>query len=120
MSNYLNAEPLSYAERCRRASTNQGLDPVVERLHLETIHYEVEQTGGFTMVVVVPTPGGVYGITADTLDPKYLLCWYENDDWQEGRGESAVWEEQTLDQLVAHITSETVTIPPHPEENHHA
>jgi hypothetical protein len=96
-----------YAAACTAAVTQQGLDPVIERLYLETIHYEVEQTGGFCMVVIVPTPDGVYGITADTLDPKYLLCWYENDDWQEGRGEAAFWEEQTLDQVVEHLRSGT-------------
>ena len=101
-----------YAAACIAAATQQGLDPVTERLHLETIHYEVEQTGGFCMVVVVPDRGdevGVWGITEDEPGT-YLLCYYPENTWNEGGEAVAVYEGQTLDQVVAHLTSETVRV----------
>ena len=90
---------LPYADACVAAATAQGLDPVTERLHTETVHYEVEQTGGFTMVVVVPREDGVYGITADGEDT-WLVCWYRGNTWAESGEQQAYWTDQTLDQVI--------------------
>lgn len=45
-----------YAAACKRATTDQGLDPIVERLTAEGFGPDVDQTGGFTMCVRVDRP----------------------------------------------------------------
>lgn len=54
-----------YAEACRRAATDQGLDPITARLDAEGIAYDVDQTGGFTMCVRVDGPDGWYAYVTD-------------------------------------------------------
>ena len=68
------------------AATKQGLDPVVAALSEAGIDFEVEQTGGFTMVATVTRPGGVAAITTEG-DDEYLVGQYRGDAWVEGEEE---------------------------------
>lgn len=43
-----------YFERCVTATEQQNLVPVMCRLAMNDIPFRLEQTGGFTMVIVVP------------------------------------------------------------------
>lgn len=79
------ARPGSYDEACAAAATNQGLDPITEALTAAGITHEVEQTGGFTMVVTVNVPTGVVALTHDGEgDADYLLGYYPGTMWQDG------------------------------------
>jgi len=82
-----------YAEACRRAATAQGLDPICQALSKAGIGHGVEQTGGFCMMVRVPTPHGYhFGITAaeqpDTdSSGHWLVARYSDDEDQYDGGE---------------------------------
>lgn len=92
---------LSYSERCKLATTAQGLDPVVDALTAAGLPVEVEQTGGFNMVATVRAPGVVVGIIDDATG--YLACVYWGDAWDEGGEAEAQSENLTLDQLVEYV-----------------
>lgn len=99
----------TYDERCAYATTQQGLDPVVEAL--AGFGVEVEQTGGFTMVAVVTTGDDVVCVTDDTpawttvrdldggvrqvplMDPprEYSVGVYTREAWHE-TGDEATYE----------------------------
>lgn len=71
-----------YEAACKRATTDQGLDPVLAVLAEAGITAQSEQTGGFTMVVMVHAPDGAYlGITASESSPgRYTVCLYQTDN----------------------------------------
>jgi hypothetical protein len=98
---------MTYEDRCKWAATNQGLDPIVERLTAEGIDHEVEQTGGFTMVVTVAVPSGTVAVTADTEG--YAMGFYPGRTWHDGPTEDSDDPtdafDQTLDQVVAAVRS---------------
>ena len=82
-----------YDGACERATTDQGLDPVVARMKADHMPIAVDQTGGFTMVARVQVHEGRgapwIGITeedsGDGIDaPRYLVCMYANEDDYEG------------------------------------
>jgi hypothetical protein len=78
-----------YDKACADAATAQGLRPIIDALAAAGIDHEVEQTGGWVMVVTVPTPdGSTYAIThgsTTTGADGYLVCRYT--DWQGGEDE---------------------------------
>ncbi|GAA2019105.1 hypothetical protein GCM10009839_14340 [Catenulispora yoronensis] len=82
--------PITYSEACRRAATAQGLDPICEALREAGIGFGVDQTGGFCMLVNVPTGHDYYfGITATEdpdLDPAahWLVVRYSSVEYDEG------------------------------------
>lgn len=79
-----------YDDRCREATTEQGLDEVVTYLlDDKAIDVRVEQTGGFVMVAFVfahpdaATWEGRFpalGITASETGDGYLVCSYGTGD----------------------------------------
>jgi ribosomal protein L21E len=68
-----------YEAACKRATTNQGLDPVVAVLKGDGIKVVVDQTGGFTMVASVYHGKTWFGITQGD-DDGYLVCFYEDEE----------------------------------------
>jgi hypothetical protein len=85
---------MSYDRACRRAATNQGLDPLTVaataregELTSAGISYVVEQTGGFTMVacfrhadeVVTITNEGAWMVIAQSWD-NWINCGEEYED----------------------------------------
>jgi hypothetical protein len=90
-----------YNAACREATTAQGLDPVVEALEDEGIDYRVDQTGGWTMVVVVPLADGAWlGINEDGVPGDgWFVCHYMGEEDAEG-------EEVTRDGGVEHVQAE--------------
>jgi hypothetical protein len=46
---------MDYAQACAAHATAQGLDPITAELRAAGIHHYLWQSGGFCMVVVVPT-----------------------------------------------------------------
>lgn len=92
-----------YAARCAEAATRQGLDPVVGALSAVGIECDVEQTGGFTMVVTVRHPGGVVAVIDDG---GYLVGAYPGTAWDDGDSDLASHTfGLTLDQMVATVGS---------------
>jgi hypothetical protein len=95
---------MDYEERCRAATTDQGLDPVVAALTAAGIPHTVEQTGGMTMVLTVPTgPTSFLGVTLSESDhddgyPSYFVCEYPTLDWEDGE---TLNDNATLAELVA-------------------
>lgn len=98
-----------YDKSCAVAVLRQGLAPAVEALKSARITYEVEQTGGFTMVVTVKAPTGIYAITASDDAPgeseaRYLLGFYPGTTWEDGEHEDAFSRDGLpVDQAVAII-----------------
>lgn len=93
-------EDRSYEARCAYATTNQGLDPVVERLTAEGFPVEVEQTGGFCMVAVVTMGERVYCVTQD--GGTYHLGVYTREGWHDTGDEALTMTEHAdLDGIVA-------------------
>lgn len=78
----------TYEAACRRATTDQGLDPVVAYLTEQGIQHTVDQTGGFTMVVFCRRPGTErsVGITSSDEDRGYLVGGYVGENWEEEGG----------------------------------
>ena len=74
-----------YELACRVAARNQGLNPIQAALKKEKINFELEQTGGFTMVVTVTLNDDLYAITRDAGE--YIFCRYAAKDWNEGSAE---------------------------------
>jgi hypothetical protein len=82
---------LTYDEKCAMATADQGLDPVIATLNSAGIDHELQQTGGFCMVVTASVPDGMLGITqSDDSSVMYMVCFYPGDTWEEGSEESAV------------------------------
>jgi hypothetical protein len=83
-----------YDEACREATTRQGLDPVIAALAAARIPHAVEQTGGFTMVVTIPSrqPSnpGTWAIICDVV---YLLGFYAGTTWEDGEGDEAIYSQ---------------------------
>jgi hypothetical protein len=102
-----------YDAACERAATNQGLDPVMEALRAADIKYNLEQTGGFCMVVTVDVWDTVWraegervGTIAITADGGYLIGYYPGNMWREGPHEDAELTTVPTPQAVAqHIIS---------------
>lgn len=101
---------MNYEEACRWAITEQGLDPIIDRLTTERIYHYVEQTGGFCMVATVPLgDGSQLGITASEResekrsDPRYLLVYYPTDDAtpDPGLSQKMDGDDLTTDETVA-------------------
>jgi hypothetical protein len=66
-----------YLAACRAAARQQGLGPF---LHREG--WEVEQTGGFTMVAARYVGDHVWTVTED--GGGYLACYQTAEGWREG------------------------------------
>lgn len=76
---------LSYAEAVAQATTDQGLDPIIEALKAEFPNVTADQTGGFVMVVrVSAADGGWVGIVsaedATGSDGFYLVGYLNAED----------------------------------------
>jgi hypothetical protein len=94
---------VSYEDAVRKATTDQGLDPVIAALTAADIDHAVEQTGGFTMVVTVKAPDGTFAITNDG---GYLLGYYPGDLWEhsyEGRDGATYSYNIQLEEIVERI-----------------
>lgn len=69
---------------CDIAAGHQGLFPMTAALTAAGIPHRVEQTGGLTMVVVVPCNRGNYVISGPDEGEGYLNGLYFGDDWENG------------------------------------
>lgn len=95
MSNYENA--------VKAATTQQGYDPVIAALRAFHIPHTVEQTGGFTMCVVIPAAnGGVYAVSSEAHDDVLWLCYYPGNTWHE-TGEAEHEADHTLESLITFL-----------------
>ena len=71
---------MDYEAACRKAATDQGLDPLTAALGAAGVGFAVEQTGGFCMAVTVPAEDGTWAVTDDGC---WYLGWYQGDAWSE-------------------------------------
>lgn len=94
---------MDYDERCKAATTDQGLDPVIEALTAAGIPHGLEQTGGFTMAVTVETPTGTFAITNDD---GYLLGHYPGGLWETSEGDAIYSYDLSLAEIVERVRSE--------------
>lgn len=93
-----------YDAACRKATTDQGLDPVIEALRAAGIPHELEQSGGYTMVVTVKVSEGMYAITNDG---GFLLGHYPGDSlYGVDEGDVMYSYDVTLDEMVEKLTRE--------------
>lgn len=98
-----------------QAATDQGLDPMREHLTTEGIAFEVANTGGYCMLIEVPTAhGGLVGITrsedehTDQSPRQLVVCYADRDDVFDGDQHvcgSALDTEATLAALRARTAS---------------
>ncbi|MBS2531954.1 hypothetical protein KGQ20_04140 [Catenulispora sp. NF23] len=109
------AEHTGYGAACRWAATDQGLDPISSALRAAGIDHDVDQTGGFCMVVHVSTPHGFYfGITASedrnvVAGRQWMVVRYSDTD-EGDEGEITGSAMSTLDVialLTGHLTTTT-------------
>jgi hypothetical protein len=95
---------MDYDERCRRAATAQGLDPITEALASAGVEFAVEQTGGFCMAITVRHDGGTWAVTND--EGTIIAGWYPGDEWTEGPEEEPEYREpQYVEDLVELVRS---------------
>lgn len=78
---------MGYLEACEAAAERQGINAILRTLRGAGVPAEWEQTGGFTMVAVAQTEGGVVVVTDDV--DHYLLGSYPGETWTEGSDEEA-------------------------------
>jgi hypothetical protein len=83
---------MSYDRACRRAATDQGLDPItvaawVRKNELEKagVSYYVEQTGGFTMVACFYT--SAHEAITVTNEGAWIVCVQDTPQWLDGSGD---------------------------------
>lgn len=72
--------PMDYGRACREAATRQGLDPLTEALTRAGIAHDVEQTGGFTMVVTIPGNGRTL---AANDDDGFNVAVFAGNGWED-------------------------------------
>jgi hypothetical protein len=102
----------SYEEACRLAASAQGLDPLTAALSAAGVEHEVEQTGGFCMVVTVPAHGFVLAMIHDSEEPdseagEWLLGVYTAKGWRDGSEALVTAVHVTLDALLGVVASWT-------------
>lgn len=87
---------MGYDEACKAAATQQGLDPITERLTAERIDVNVEQTGGFCMVAYADAGNDIR--MGFTYDGGYLMCLYTSGyEWIEDQALTV----RHLDEVIA-------------------
>jgi hypothetical protein len=94
---------MDYDEQCKAATTDQGLDPVIEALTAAGIPHALEQTGGFTMAVTVEAPSGTFAVTKDD---GYMLGHYPDGLWETAEGDAAYSYDLALAEIVERVRSE--------------
>jgi hypothetical protein len=88
---------MNYEDACRRAATDQDLDPLTElatarklELELAGVTYEVEQTGGFTMVAVFYIDATGDAVTC-TNEGSWIVVCQPTKHWLEGGARIKDW-----------------------------
>jgi hypothetical protein len=103
----------NYGLMCEQSATDQGLDPITERLRAAGIPHTVDQTGGFTMCVNVPLVegGSEYLYITDADDPFVAIGRYW-DGGVDGCEWGQCWADYPdtgtgvhIDDMVAHVRS---------------
>ena len=98
----------NYERANAEAATRQGLDPVRRALRAKGIPVQIENTGGFTMVAVVPSHDGKIGISEGERDRRYLTVFYEGRAWDNGElGTETLTENGNLEPDGRSSSSET-------------
>jgi hypothetical protein len=96
---------IDYDTACEKATTAQGLDPACEALRAAGIGYDVQQTGGFCMVLTVARKAQLMlAITqSDSIDCGYMVTLYTVDEWENGAEQNQIlaWS-ATVDGVVAY------------------
>lgn len=105
---------MNYQDACIDAATRQGLDPLTDELQRTQVPHRVEQTGGFTMVVVVPVRDGVIAVVNDGTFPSQPDVWfwgcYPGDTWTDGTEQPAAQGLANLDRLTHIIAAARGTV----------
>ncbi len=74
-----------YNARCEAASRDEKFHILSPALAHAGIEHQIEQTGGFCMVLSVAHPTGTYTVTLSDDEPDAFLCvWHPGDTWQTG------------------------------------
>lgn len=76
-----------YRQNCKRAATDQGLDPISARLRVEGIDHTVDQTGGYVMLIRVPLrePAWIGVNAGETRSGHWFVVFYADDEGDEGQ-----------------------------------
>lgn len=98
---------LPYATACRAAATEQGLDPITEALDAAGLDYDIEQTGGWVMVVEIDgADGGYMAITPDQIDGSGFAVAYVSAAASKGDAEEELRTEQATAAAAVEIVQE--------------
>lgn len=74
-----------YDGRCEAASRDEKFHILSPALSAAAIGHQIEQTGGFCMVLTVAHPEGTYTVTlSDDHADQFLIVWHPGDSWQTG------------------------------------
>jgi hypothetical protein len=71
----------NYGEECLSAAKTQGLDLLANDLLWEGYGTELEQTGGFCMVLAIYTADDIVTVISGQGVDDYTLCRYHLNDW---------------------------------------
>lgn len=79
---------IDYGAACRKAATDQGLDPVVTALRHSCVRVSVEQMGGFCMVAIVERDADDAELWITMESDGYLIVSYPHggdapDEWND-------------------------------------
>lgn len=94
--------PTTFDEAYAKAADAQGLTPMIEALRDEGIDYQIEQTGGWCMALVVPHGHlGNWAIVAD--GDEWFPGWFPANSWHDGEQEPVDFEETSVEEVVARV-----------------
>ena len=101
----------TFADICTQAATDQGLDGIVAYLRCAGYNVHVAQTGGYVMVAQITNTcnDGYFGITneggADDGECAILICFYEDEEDNEGRCVGGAYAYTTYDTYAAALAA---------------
>lgn len=91
----------AYEATCKDVADRDGLTELQSRLTAVGVTSEIEQTGGFCMVLVV-RHGEDGALTAVSRDGDFLVCFYDSElAWEDGDADVLYFE--TVDEVVAEL-----------------
>ena len=78
-------DQIAYETSKAQAATDQGLDPIAAELEAAQFDFEILNTGGWCMALVVPVFGGHVVVTAfDNEDGEAMVGAYAGGGWEDG------------------------------------
>lgn len=103
---------MNYAETCQAYAEGQGLKPMMDALTEKSIEWDLWQSGGFCMVLIVKQDSSVdgylgdWGITWGGPDDGWIVCWYQGGTDEEQPNDQPTYFLPTTDDVLYIVTPE--------------